>query len=504
MTIYNWKKSGKRHIFATQAKRNILNVIYLTALSLFVCGFHVYSQTEECTIGVASGRATSDGRPLVWKSRDVTNQHNVVKSDNTQKYNCTYVTDHNYPHSVRMGVNSKGFAIVSSTSTDLETNSGKITSGMFMFQALGNCSTVEEFEVLLNETNTSGRSTQSNYAVIDATGVACIYETGGNSYAKFNAEESESGYIVRTNFAISGGGSSGRNRYNRSSQLLKDFHKGDSLNYKSIIRYQMRDFSNSRSHPIKIPFENNWSADTPYGYINTGSCICRTYTAATVTIHGILPNENPQLTTMWTLLGHPTTTAAIPYWPIGSVPMVAAGTPKSLLCSEANIIRSSLYDIDNMNYLDSFKLDDGKGKGTFPYLFHIEDSIFDATDKFLAKLRQLKEPPNQLLNEMQNHLALDLLYKLKVYNSNFNQVDEYSNFKENFKIYTDILKDRLFIENYFHKDFKIKIYNTQGQLIINSSIHFGLNNINMNSLNKGIYIYEIFDGENRVVGKVVR
>ena len=43
---------------------------------------------EECTVGVACGRATPDGRPLLWKTRDTSAKNNEVVyfTDGQYKY----------------------------------------------------------------------------------------------------------------------------------------------------------------------------------------------------------------------------------------------------------------------------------------------------------------------------------------------------------------------------------------------------------------------------------
>jgi hypothetical protein len=41
--------------------------------------FHTdIANEEDCTIGVASGKATPDGRPMIWKTRDTSAKDNEV------------------------------------------------------------------------------------------------------------------------------------------------------------------------------------------------------------------------------------------------------------------------------------------------------------------------------------------------------------------------------------------------------------------------------------------
>ncbi len=73
-----------------------------------------------------------------------------------------------------------------------------------MKRALETCKTVADFEALLEATNATGRSTTANYGVIDALGGAAMFETGPNTFSKFDANDetiAPKGYIVRSNFA---------------------------------------------------------------------------------------------------------------------------------------------------------------------------------------------------------------------------------------------------------------------------------------------------------------
>lgn len=77
-----------------------------------------------------------------------------------------------------MGVNEHGFAIINSAISDLPTNKQGIGNGALMKTVLGSCKTVVQFENYLKSTNKTGRATQANFAVMDTTGAAAIFETG--------------------------------------------------------------------------------------------------------------------------------------------------------------------------------------------------------------------------------------------------------------------------------------------------------------------------------------
>ena len=144
---------------------------------------------EECTAGVASGKATVDGRPLLWKTRDAGATDNEVIWNTSGRYPFVSVVSAGYLNSSWMGVNEKGFAIINTQSSDLQGAGSGPGNGDFMVRALQECATVEEFQALLEATNGPGRRTRTNYGVIDATGAAAFFETAGHEFWRYDAQD---------------------------------------------------------------------------------------------------------------------------------------------------------------------------------------------------------------------------------------------------------------------------------------------------------------------------
>jgi|GEM_PF-711910 hypothetical protein len=356
---------------------------------------------EGCTIGVASARATADGRPLLWKVRDNADMpSNSISYDTSYPHHYVAVTNSG-DQETWMGVNERGFAIINSTSSDLPGGTSGLSNGLLMRHALGTCARVEEFELLLDSTNITGRLTQGNFGVIDAGGAAAIYEVGGNAYWRFDANdtiESSEGYILRTNFSRTGGGNAGIERYRRAVSQIGEFHVGDSLDYRRIIRYHARDFSDFNSSPISIPYTHEWTSTSPLGYFYSNSSVCRFKTVSVAAIVGVKPGEMPTLSTMWTVLGHPATGIAVPYWPVGVPPEAASGTVTSPLNAIASEIRSLLFDFTtNTDYIDSYKLRDECGNGLWAVTYPAEDSIFNAASRLLGEWRREIPPTRSML-----------------------------------------------------------------------------------------------------------
>ncbi|MCP5064052.1 MAG: T9SS type A sorting domain-containing protein [Ignavibacteriae bacterium] len=371
----------------------IINKTSILFFVLMILQFPLFAQDEECTIGVASGSATTDGRPIIWKTRDYSSAPN-----NELVYNTSY--DLNFLEIVSagktyawMGVNENGFAILNSLTVDLTKGSTGFSNGSLMREALGTCLTIGEFQNFLDETNSTGRQTRGNFAVLDKTGEAALYEIDGTSYWKYSTDDTTHaphGYILRTNFALNGDGSSGGGyeRYDRTSDLIESFYEGDSLNYKSIIRYQMRDFSDYSSNAVPVPFDDTWISGRPHGYIYTDKSICRASSVSATVIQGVLENESEKLSTMWTMLGQPATAITVPYWPVGATPPVANGSSTAPLCDIALQIKATLFDYsENSNYIDSYKLLDGEGNGLWTDTFPVEDSIFVKGEELLNNWR---------------------------------------------------------------------------------------------------------------------
>ncbi len=365
--------------------------------------------TEECTIGVASGKATTDGRPLLWKTRDNSSSPNNEVIFNTSfpiKFISVVSAGGTYSW---MGVNEKGFAIINSLSSDLDAAGSGFSNGEIMREALGTCATIDEFEQMLENTNASGRKTAANFGVIDSTGGAAIFETAGHEFWKYDAHDSTTapnGYILRTNFAFNGAAKNGLHdniysveRYRRQRTLINSYYAGDTLNYRSIARYQMRDFSDFDSDPVPVPFPDHWLSYRPFGYIFANVSICRTTSVSAAVIQGILPDEPAKLSTMWTLLGQPASSIFVPYWPVGETPPEADGSSYAPLCNVALLIRAQLFDYqENSNYIDSYKLRDENGNGLWAHTFPAEDSIITAAENWLEIWRSNGLNKNEMLS----------------------------------------------------------------------------------------------------------
>ncbi len=376
----------------------------LVSLLMFNNPVSAYQELEECTVGVASGRATQDGRPMIWKTRDASYINNEVVFNTDGEYNFIAVFNAGNTDSPWMGINEKGFALLNSLSSDLAKHEGTgsyMQNGTFMYKALSTCADVAEFQSLLDRSNIKGRMTCANYFVLDAGGAAAVFETANKVYWKFDANDEEvapDGYILRTNFAMNGGGNGGIERYRRTTEIMKDFYNTDKISHREILQEQMRDFVDAENNPVELPFRQKWIPSAPRGYIQCRKSICRPTSVSAVVIHGILPGEDPQLTTMWTMLSQPAASITIPFWPVGKTPVLVDGPQTAPLCDISLEIKQKLFDYivnedskrtrSSMNYLDTYKLRDEDGNGIWKITRPVEDDILEDAENKLNKWRK--------------------------------------------------------------------------------------------------------------------
>ena len=371
--------------------------LWLTSLTPLPC-----PAQEECTIAVISGKATVDGRPLLWKNRDTTRRNNEVVYFTDGKYPYIGVVNSQNRTQVWMGVNAAGFAIVNSDVSNLE-GYMRHGDGFFIKDALMNCGSSADFENLLVQSNTTGRRVQSNFAVIDAAGNAVLFETGNNTFVKFDANDpktSPDGYIVRANFALTGieRKTSEGFRYERANALAGQMVKENRASYSVLLRQIARDLVNGETNPYPLPFTGS-IGDKPPGYIRTETSINRNDTVSCAVFQGVLQGELPGLTTFWIIMGEPISGVALPLWvEAGAVPETFQGTTASSLNTLFQRIERKFYPKSSLKeYLDTRVLTGEKRGGLLEQLFSLEDRVFRLTGDQLKKWREKRPSPDEIL-----------------------------------------------------------------------------------------------------------
>jgi hypothetical protein len=372
----------------------------MIASALFFIGT---SLLRPCTLAVVSGKATPDGRPLLWKNRDTTAFKNKMFAFTGEKFKCIALIDaaDSEGKEIWAGLNSAGLALMNSQSDDLA-SPGKdgADNGRFMKTALGLCATVADFEELLNA-NRGRYDLAANFGVIDAQGGACFFETASASYQKFDAADprvAPFGYIVRTNYAytspdlLAGGGFI---RFERASHLFETARAENRLTVKFILQEAARDLVNEKlySFPMSVALPADPAAPL---YIHTNDTINRNSSVAVAVFQGAPSRDKSHLATMWAALGQAVTAVAVPLWPEAeAVPVACAGPATAPLNDFSRALVAFLYpDVRGHmpQYLNLTRLRTYGGEGVLPKLLRIEDTVLDRTERKLRDWETLRPP----------------------------------------------------------------------------------------------------------------
>lgn len=361
-----------------------------TALTILLSFGAGIDKTQACTTLVASGRATVDGRPLLWKNRDYWQRHNELIRDDSGKYTLIGITNAGAFRSIRMGVNTAGLCIENSTSRDL---TGEVTTGPLNGQlirmGLQTCATVQEFEELLKSTNATGRRTRGNFGVIDAHGGAMMFEVGPNYYRAFDANDPEDaplGFIVRSNFSETARNQKpeadraieslySSERYLRAYQLCESRLATSKLDLKFILHEVCRDIDGPAVCDFGCPLQP--AADEVPAF-ETSSTLNRSMTVSAVVFQGVKPGESPTKTTMWSILGEPFFSVAIPAWAAqDKVASCLDGPVSSSLCDLSLQLRQANYEPDGKRILTS------NLPPIADQIRELENELIDETDRAL-------------------------------------------------------------------------------------------------------------------------
>jgi len=348
----------------------------------------------ECTIAVISGSATPDGRPLLWKNRDVTNDvqkfcyfeprmphaettfyafiGNVYSSDTTRVY---------------MGINEVGFAIINANCYNLNDSLSRgIDDGELLRLALERCRDVEEFEQLLDYSHSKGRKDCWNIGAIDAYGGAMLYECANYSYEKYDAsdpDETPDGIIVRTTFALSGGGNRpSMDRYKRAYKLAHQKGNEQPLDVQYVLQTMSRDLYNLMEDPYPLPYTGQQNGRPPGFILSRDITINRDITRSVMVFRGVAPGEDPRLSTAFSTIGPPVISVAYPLWVFSrSIPSPLNFGHEVPMFSRVLLHRQMLYPLDKEPlYLNSLYLKNDDGTGLFDYILPLEDRSIEFAD----------------------------------------------------------------------------------------------------------------------------
>ena len=374
----------------------------LLALFLLAAMMTEVQPVLACTSVIVSGKATKDGRPLIFKNRDTSTLHNmtIVVQGQVYRYIGLVNAEDTAPVNVWGGHNEAGFGIINTAAYNLNGDGGDTEGdGIFIRKALELCATLEDFERLL-DTVKKPRIVNSNFAVLDANGGCAYYETGDYDYVKFDVNDPKvapDGYLMRTNFGTTGNHKldQGVERYCAITDFMADACKEGQFDpeylFCQIPRYMKHGVTKLDMADFMPENEN----DTRYFPFH--DYIVRYSTSSVIMVQGVKAGESPMATVSWTMVGWPLSTVAIPLvlTPSGKLPALVAddGTGHSRLNEMGLQLKERVFSLKSGNtnsYGDLSKLFNKQGTGILQQIQPIENEVMRRGEDALAELRKSK------------------------------------------------------------------------------------------------------------------
>lgn len=399
-------------------KRIIITVLFLTILAL--------QMGQACTVAIVSGKATPDGRPLLWKHRDTGDLDNKILYLGEGKYKAMALinSQDTIPESIWIGFNEAGFAIMNSASYNLkgdDTTKLAELEGELMKEALLSCATVDDFERFLQDKG-KPLGVEANFGVIDALGGAAFFETANYTWTKIDVNDQSvapHGYIVRTNYSFTGLPNEGAG-YIRFEFAEKMFYRASGTNDLSVP-YLVEHLCVAAENPLSrqgardgLLYPEN---EDHFFYFQ--DCTNRYSSSASVIVQGVKEGESPLLTTMWSMVGFPLAAVVVPVWitPNGSLPSVitATGDQNALACDKALELKNQMIPSTRGStryYLNATKVFNADQTGITQRLIPLNQEIIKRTNEYLEQWRKTL-PPQKEVDEVYRwiDLRVESIYK---------------------------------------------------------------------------------------------
>ena len=364
---------------------------------LLLAGLLSVLPADACTSAIFTGKATPDGRPLLWKHRDTGELNNRIEffpSGNGRKYSFIGLVNSNVMDGeVWTGTNEAGFSIMNTASYNLQNEKADFEDqeGVVMYEALGSCRTLADFEKMLDKMK-KPLGVEANFGVIDAEGGAAYYEVNNTEWVKVDVNDPKiapEGFLVYTNHSYTGRKDEGMGyvRYNTANELThKAWIQGVEFTPQWIFNSLSRSYYNS---VLGIDLNRNPEL-APEGWFVDQDFIPRRSTSASIVVKGVKKGEKPELTVMWTILGHPPCGTAVPLFVAmgkDQPDYMLKGSGKgnnSLMCDQVLERRAKVFPLkrgNGKNYLNV-----AMAHYYMSQLYSVEDEVFFRTDKEMEKM----------------------------------------------------------------------------------------------------------------------
>lgn len=370
-----------------------------------------------CTSVIITGKATKDGRPLMWKNTDGGSYYSAQRFtyQDGGRYAWVGLAQDRNPSSAWFGANEAGFCIMNTKSHNLITDPAlkeKISNGYYMKEALDICRTLKDFTNMLDTIHTPKRYiTASHYGVIDAEGGAAYVEVRFDGekveywvYDVNDPELAPDGYMVYTNYSRNGeeGMGGGYIRYMNACEVFAEGLAGKEYTPQWIFDHGSRCYRNAL---VDVDLRKMVDNGQKVGWFPDSDFIPRNTTLVASVVQGVKPGEDPQFTTLWTIPGCPSTGVAVPAWVAGGMEglnELIRGNDNnhndrdiegnnSIMGDFSLKLKTQVFSLvpgNGQKYLNFEKLYNVEGTGYMQQLAPLEKKIGEMTEKQLAKWRK--------------------------------------------------------------------------------------------------------------------
>ena len=387
--------------------------------TLFLLAFLLLRATAvfACTSVVVSGRATKDGRPMMWKNTDGSLVYCAQRYSYHDEGKYAWIglaQTPSHPVSAWFGTNETGFSIMNTSSFSHiaeKQERKRLNNGFLMKEALDVCVTLQDFVRLLDTIQVEkvvpgpNNFVSSHYGVIDAHGGAAYVEvkyTGGKiAYWVLDVNDpavAPDGWLVYTNFGRYGNPDTGKgySRYASAVKVFKEATPTRDYTPQLCLDRCARGFYRAISG-IDYRALVDQGLELGTGIVPIDDFICNDSSYQSSVVVGVKPGEDPLLTTVWAALGWPATSVAIPLWVAGGrdgINPLLRGDPdhdNAPICDMSLKLKTQVYIADGpdvLRYVNFRKLYNVKGDGYMQQLAPTEQAVFSFAGSYLEKWRR--------------------------------------------------------------------------------------------------------------------
>ena len=376
-------------------------------IAAFAIALMLSADVIACTSAIITGKATPDGRPLMWKHRDTGENNNRIQYFKGEKYSFYALINSPdfFNNEAWTGTNEVGFSIMNTASYNLKDDNVPSSmmdkEGVVMFKALSTCRTLADFEKMLDKYKRP-MGVEANFGVIDAEGGAAYYEVNNDSWTKIDVNDPKiapQGYIVYTNHSNTGRLNDGMGyvRYTSADKIMKEqIARNGNITAQWIMQNLSRTFYHS---VLGIDLNKDKElVDKCNGWFMDQDFIPRKSSTCSIVVEGVKKGENPANTIMWTILGYPPIGISVPLMVANgnNLPsyMTAEGTGNAKMCDWVLEKKEEIFPIKRGNgnkYLNYYAIE----KYMVPAV-EVENKVYEMARPVIEMIREGKATPADL------------------------------------------------------------------------------------------------------------